>query len=69
MVEWRYLYGRNVKHALWEDDLSYAYPHAICGVHTDWSYGWHGAGDQEEYERVTRLAPCKRCESLLSHPL
>lgn len=56
-IEWRYLPGGKVKHAL--TDTSHA--GAACGVSAWGPAWWHGTGTQLEYETVEALRPRKTC--------
>lgn len=63
-MEWRYLPGGAVVHALWRSgDFR-----ALCGVLPAWwapGYAWRGTGTQDEYETAASLPRCKRCTQSL----
>jgi hypothetical protein len=64
MVEWRYLPGRGVIHAL---NRSFGWG-SLCGVTPSWFRpvsDWRGTGTQEEYETAEQLPRCKRCVRIL----
>lgn len=71
-VTWRYLPGREIKHALYLQDADDWRPPALCGVHPplregrDPTSGWFGTGSQAEYELVETLRECERCALLVT---
>lgn len=70
-VTWRYIPGRNVKHALVLEPRSVSghRRYALCGASPVWfrpaDEEWHGTGSQVEYETAERLRECRRCARLL----
>jgi hypothetical protein len=56
-IEWRYLPGGSVKHAL----LDVTNAGSACGIYTLPASDWRGTGSQREYETVESLRPCMRC--------
>jgi len=60
-IEWRYLPGRKVKHALRHVTDS----GAACGVSALPASEWRGTGSQREYETLATLPPCSRCAVLI----
>lgn len=64
MIEWRYLKGGQVRHALrkrfgfgsiFNDSLT---DRSECGLIR---YRWLGTGTQDEYENVEKLPECATC--------
>lgn len=62
-MEWRYLYGGTVKHALQKSGFTFAF----CGVSPAYydSLYWLGTGNQKEYDTVENLPICKRCQRVI----
>lgn len=67
-VEWRYLPGGSVKHALSLPTVFGPVCVAVCGMNAWSSAYWHGAGSQFEYEECERRRPCMRCAAKVGAP-
>lgn len=63
-VEWRYLRGGLVRHAL--SAPVGGRDEAVCGTHLWPGDDWYGTGTQDEYERVAALPECQRCTRRLT---
>jgi hypothetical protein len=59
-VEWRYIAGGNVRHAI-VPGLYTSTSEAACGLYVVPASSWLGTGSQEEYERAEGLRPCRSC--------
>jgi hypothetical protein len=70
-VTWRYLPGRQLKHALQvAATLTGHRSVALCGIGPAWyvpdTEQWWGTGSQAEYDHVAQARECKRCVSRLA---
>lgn len=61
MAAWRYLWNSNVRHYIERTNITDNTP-SICYVLPSWfTTGWYGTGNQEEYDKIRTLRPCKNC--------
>jgi hypothetical protein len=60
-IEWRYLPGGTVKHALTRSSDA----GAACGRFVLPASAWLGTGSQTEYETVAGLRECRSCRKAL----
>lgn len=62
-MEWRYSpFNPACRHAFDRDGTSiHGGTAAICGQLAPWFSDWRGTGNQQEYEKLASLRPCKNC--------